>query len=140
MQAYMTKPRKRLLTYLQSHPDETISAGQISRELNGISVSAVYRNLSAMEEEGSVRRVSKQGSREVFYQYLDAGKCREHIHLSCKKCGKTFHMDAEQTEALVQSIAALDRFAVDRGDTVLYGVCEQCQLAPCGADTAEKDR
>ena len=136
MQAYMTKPRKRLLTYLQSHPDETLSAGQISQELDGISVSAVYRNLSAMEDEGSVRRVSKAGSREVLYQYLDAGKCREHIHLSCKKCGKTFHMDAEETEALVRSIAALDRFAVDRRETVLYGVCEQCQQEPGTADDA----
>ena len=131
MQAYMTKPRKRLLTYLQSHPDETLSAGQISQDLSEISVSAVYRNLSAMEEEGSVRRVSKAGSREVFYQYLDAGQCREHIHLSCKKCGKTFHMGQDETEELVKSIAALDRFAVDRSETVLYGLCEQCQQCPC---------
>ena len=138
MQAYMTKPRKRLLAYLQRHPDEALSAGQISQELDGISVSAVYRNLSAMENEGSVRRVSKNGSREVFYQYLDAGQCREHIHLSCKKCGKTFHMDAEQTEALVKTIAQLDRFAVDRGETVLYGVCENCQTTPESAETAEK--
>ena len=127
MQAYMTKPRKRLLTYLQSHPDETISAGQISQELNGISVSAVYRNLSALEQDGAVRKVAKSGSREVFYQFMKAEECKDHLHLSCKKCGKTFHMDEAETEALLGSIAKLDGFAVDRGDTVLYGVCEACQ-------------
>ena len=33
MQAYMTQPRKRLLTYLQSHAVETLTAGQISEGL-----------------------------------------------------------------------------------------------------------
>jgi Fe2+ or Zn2+ uptake regulation protein len=37
-------------------------------------------------------------------------------------------MNEAETEELVRSIAALDRFAVDRSETVLYGVCEDCQL------------
>ena len=68
MQAYMTQPRKRLITYLHSHADETLSAGQIAQDLPEISVSAVYRNLSALEQDGTVRKVAKSGSREVFYQ------------------------------------------------------------------------
>lgn len=127
MQAYMTQPRKRLMTYLHNHADETLSAGQIAGDLPEISVSAVYRNLSALEQEGAVRKVVKSGSREVFYRYVDAAACKSHLHLSCKKCGQTFHMDADETEELVRSIATLDKFAVDRADTVLYGVCEKCQ-------------
>lgn len=126
MQAYMTQPRKRLISYLHKHADETLTAGQISRELPEISVSAVYRNLSALEQDGTVRRVAKAGSREVFYQYMKAEECKDHLHLSCKKCGKTFHMDEDETEALLASIARLDGFTVDRGDTVLYGVCDSC--------------
>ena len=138
MQAYMTQPRKRLLTYLKDHRDETFSARQISDKLSEVSVSAVYRNLSALEQDGAVRRVSKTGSREVFYQYLAAEECRSHLHLSCKKCGKTFHMDAEETEDLVERIAALDKFALDRSETVLYGVCEACQQ-PGGCPKKEDD-
>ena len=139
MQAYMTQPRKRLLTYLKDHRDETFSAKQISDKLSEVSVSAVYRNLSALEQDGAVRRVSKTGSREVFYQYLAAEECRSHLHLSCKKCGKTFHMDAEETEDLVERIAALDKFALDRSETVLYGVCEACQQ-PGGCPKKEDDK
>ena len=139
MQAYMTQPRKRLLTYLKDHRDETFSAKQISDKLSEVSVSAVYRNLSALEQDGAVRRVSKAGSREVFYQYLAAEECRSHLHLSCKKCGKTFHMDAEETEDLVERIAALDKFALDRSETVLYGVCEACQQ-PGGCPKKEDDK
>ena len=127
MQAYMTQPRKRLLSYLHKHADETLSAGQIAEELPEISVSAVYRNLSALERDGAVRKVAKAGSREVFYQYMNAEKCRDHLHLSCKKCGKTFHMDEEETAVLLDSIARIDGFSVDRGDTVLYGTCEDCR-------------
>ena len=127
MQAYMTQPRKRLITYLHSHADETLSAGQIAQDLPEISVSAVYRNLAALEQDGTVRKMTKSGSREVFYQYMKAEECQAHLHLSCKSCGKTFHMDEAETEALLESIARLDGFTVDRGDTVLYGVCESCQ-------------
>ena len=126
MQAYMTQPRKRLLNYLHKHADETLSAAQISEDLPEISVSAVYRNLSALEQDGSVRKVAKNGSREVFYQYMKAEECRDHLHLSCKSCGKTFHLDEQETAALLDSIAKLEGFTVDRGDTVLYGICESC--------------
>ena len=137
MHAYMTQPRKRLLGYLQDHADETFSVGQISGELPEISVSAIYRNLAALTQEGSVRRVTKADSREVLYQYLAGEHCREHLHLNCKKCGKTFHMNARETEALVQTIAALDKFALDRSETVLYGICEQCQ--PAAETTPEQE-
>ena len=138
MQAYMTQPRRRLLNYLQSHADETLSAGQISGELPEISVSAVYRNLAALEKDGAVRRVTKAGSREILYQYLAGAQCREHLHLNCKKCGKTFHMDAEETEELVRAIAALDKFALDRSETVLYGLCEHCQETGPASEAAER--
>ena len=129
MQAYMTQPRKRLLNYLHSHADETLTAGQISQDLPEISVSAVYRNLSALEQDGAVRRVAKAGSREVFFQYREAEGCKDHLHLSCKKCGRTFHMDEAETAALVEAVAKLDGFAIDRSDTVLYGICNGCQEA-----------
>lgn len=127
MQAYMTQPRKRLITYLHNHADETLSAGQIAEDLPEISVSAVYRNLSALEQDGTVRKVAKSGSREVFYQYMKAEECRDQLHLSCKQCGKTFHMDEAETQALLDSIARVDGFTVDRSDTVLYGVCSDCK-------------
>lgn len=126
MQAYMTQPRKRLISYLHKHADETLTAGQIAEDLPEISVSAVYRNLSALEQDGTIRKLAKAGSREVFYQYMKAEECRDHLHLSCKKCGKTFHMDEAETQALLDSIARVDGFTVDQSETVLYGICENC--------------
>ena len=84
MPKYMTKQRKTLLDFLERHADEELSAKKIEAELSdsGVSISAVYRNLSDLEKEGKVRRISKSGSREVFYLYTDAHECRESLHLS----------------------------------------------------------
>ncbi len=129
MPKYMTKQRKTLLEYLEHHPDEELSAKIIESELSfsGVSISAVYRNLSDLEKEGKIRRVSKPGSREVFYMYTDAHDCRECLHLSCKKCGKTYHMDSRCADMLVNTLARNDDFVIDKSDTVLYGVCRDCK-------------
>ena len=67
---YSTRQRKALLAYLSRHPDELLSARQIAAALEQekISLSAVYRNLAQLEAEEKVRRSSKTGTREVYYQ------------------------------------------------------------------------
>ena len=87
----------------------------------------MYRNLAELESEGQIRRMSREGSREVYYQYTGSEACKDSLHLKCKKCGRTFHMDEEETRTLLDAIDRLEGFTVDRGDTVLYGVCQDCR-------------
>ena len=94
-----------------------------------ISKSAVYRNLSAMEAEGKVRRIVSGSSREIFYQYADAHACEGCLHLSCTKCGKTMHMQKQIADRLVDSVALSDKFSINKGETVIYGVCAECGKA-----------
>ncbi len=65
MAKYLTRQRKRLLTYLSEHTDEQMTARQIADALtaDNISISAVYRNLSALEEEGLLKRSVREGTR-----------------------------------------------------------------------------
>ena len=129
MPKYMTKQRKTLLQYLSLHADEKLSAKQIEADLSGegISISAVYRNLSELEREGKIRRVNQSGSREVFYQYTDGAHCKECLHLSCEKCGKTYHMNTQGAAMLIENLAQSDEFTIDKTSTVLYGVCKDCR-------------
>lgn len=129
MPKYMTKQRKTLLAFLEKHADVELSAKKIEAELcdQGVSISAVYRNLSDLEKEGKIRRISKSGSREVFYLYTDSHECRDCLHLSCKKCGKTYHMDTDGAEKLIEILAQNDDFTIDKSETVLYGVCKDCK-------------
>ncbi len=129
MPKYMTKQRKSLLAYLSLHADETLSARQIEAALSeeGISISAVYRNLAELEKDGKVRRVNQSGSREVFFQYTDGAHCKECLHLSCEKCGKTYHMNTQGAAMLIENLAQSDEFTIDKTSTVLYGVCKDCR-------------
>ncbi len=126
---YMTKQRKLLMDYLSEHTDETLSAGQIAEALSkkGISTSAIYRNLTVLEQEGKVRRSVKPGSQEAFYRYADDEHCQGHMHLSCLRCGRTVHVEEKETDALANRLAKNEGFALDRTDTVLYGICADCQ-------------
>ena len=129
MPKYMTKQRKALLNYLSMHADERLSAKQLEDALKseGISISAVYRNISELEREGKVRRVNNSGSREVFYQYADGAHCKDSLHLSCEKCGKTYHMNSAVAQTLIENLAQSDEFTIDKANTVLYGVCGDCR-------------
>ena len=128
MKQYETRQRKLLLTFLSAHADQSLSARAIADALavQGVSLSAVYRNLAALEAEGKVARVSVGGSRTVRFRYLAAEGCRAHLHLSCARCGKTIHMDIPATQRLVEAVKSETDFSVDRTVTVLYGLCGSC--------------
>ena len=129
MAKYMTKQRKLLLNYLSEHTDETLSAGQIAEALTDqrISASAIYRNLATLEQEGCLKRSAKPGSQEIYYRYADDERCRGHLHLSCLRCGKTMHLEEAETDTLAHHLAENEGFTLDRTDTVLYGICADCQ-------------
>ncbi len=129
MPKYMTKQRKLLLEYLSRHADEKLTARQIEQALSGegVSISAVYRNLSELEKDGRLRRVGQSGSREAVYQYADEAHCKDRLHLSCEKCGRTYHMNLPGAEMLINNLAQSDEFTIDKANTVLYGVCRECK-------------
>lgn len=129
MSKYMTRQRKALLDFLGAHADEPFSAREIAEALapEGVSLSAVYRNLASLESEGVLRRGGLNDAREATYQYIGAAACRDCLHLSCTKCGRTFHMSAGGAERLQQDALQSDEFHIDRGETVLYGVCRECR-------------
>ena len=129
MPDYKTQQRKVFLAYLSQHTDELLSARQIADALadEKISLSAVYRNLAQLEAEEKVRRSSKSGTREVYYQYLDAENCKGALHMSCVKCGRTFHMASGNAVLFAKHLAQSEQFTLDAADTVLYGTCADCR-------------
>ena len=130
MTNYTTRQRTALTQFLAAHPDESFSAAQIANALapQQISLSAVYRNLGALETQGTVCRTQQDGSREATYRYTQANGCKKHLHLSCSRCGRTFHMNVHTTDALVDSVTEATAFQIDRASTVLHGVCGECIL------------
>ena len=122
---YMTKRRKILMDYLISHTDEILPTSRIVEDHSDevISLSAIYRNLSALEKKGKLFCSVTPGSQELSYRYIGAEKCQDILHLSCLYCGKTAHMEQEDADLLARRLKSKEGFALDREGTVLYGIC-----------------
>ena len=129
MSKYITRQRKILLDFLSGHTDEDMTPRQIALALakDGISTSAVYRNLASLEDDGQVRRTAPQNSRDTYYRYIGADVCKEALHLSCIKCKKTYHMSVAGANTLAKDLVQNENFEIDKTTTVLYGLCKTCQ-------------
>lgn len=128
MSAYVTEQRRELMSFFKENPDKYFCAKDVARLLknSNISLSAIYRNLSRLEQDGYIARSIKEGTRESFYRWLEFENCRDCIHLSCTKCGDTFHMNKKASCDLLTTVSQKDGFFINRKKTVLYGICGKC--------------
>ena len=128
MANYNTRQRDLLLSYLSGHADEQLSVQKIISDLKAqkISASAVYRKLADLEQKKQIKRCTRENSRESFYQYINLPECKYSLHLSCRVCGKMFHMEQDEADRLIDSIAQKQGFLINRAETVLYGICRDC--------------
>lgn len=129
MLPYKTEQRKKLIKFFSEHADECFSASQIEKEFSSseISISAVYRNLSSLENEGYIKRVAKNGCREIFFRSVCSDECRKCIHLTCLVCGSTYHLANSASEKILEAVDLSDGFEISKNSTVLYGVCKKCR-------------
>lgn len=126
MKKYSTKQREELMAFFEEHPHKQFTAHEIAEALSeGISQSAVYRNLSELEKEGTIKRSIKEGCRESVYQYTKAEACKNAIHLACTKCGNIRHLDSKIAERIRKAAEEIDGFLI--GNACVYGVCGNCE-------------
>ncbi len=126
---YSTEQRNALLSFLSENPDKMFSAKQIFANFSGneISKSAIYRNIAELENEGKIKRCAKTGSREAFYQFVGCSDCKTHIHLSCQKCGKIFHLENSFAENIISVLEKNAGFELSKGESTLVGICKECK-------------
>ena len=124
---YNTEKRSEITAFLSENCDRAFSLEEICTAVlpSERGKSTVYRLVSKMCEEGSVRRLTEERSRHVTYQYLGCHRCSEHFHLKCRECGKMIHLDEGISHQLEKQILATESFLLDDG-AVLFGKCARC--------------
>ena len=131
---YKTAGRQRLLEFLQSHPDRQFPVDELAEELDrgreapsgGNRKSSLYRHLSELCDEGTVRKYRSDTQSAYVYQYVGQGDCTRHFHLKCQACGGLTHLECAVSEELLSHISTYHGFSVDSGRSILYGLCEAC--------------
>ena len=133
MAHYQTAQKKLLLDFLREHSRQAFTIEELAAALEGREhapgKSTLYRLMPLLVQEGRVKRFVRGTSRQFLYQMMGES-CRTHLHLKCSICGQMVHMDHEESLELVRMIDKKYHFSVSEGDTVLFGLCENCRTAP----------
>ena len=132
MAEYNTEQKRLLLEFLEENHDSSYTIEEISCALKarGASVgkSTVYRLMTKLVEEKSVKRQLTEGSRKAIYRITLDAHCHNHLHLQCVKCGKVLHLDEKTSDMLLDTVKKLNDFSVSEEDTVLMGKCAACAV------------
>ena len=140
MRPYKTEGKTRLLTFLQTHPDQQFTAEEIGAQLHRAAgeanpgtvptgQSSLYRQLAALCADGTVRKYRIEGQNSFVYQYMGETDCGHHFHLKCLACGRLVHLRCSMSQDLLGHIQEEHGFRVDSGRSILYGLCRACAQA-----------
>jgi len=134
MSHYHTEQKKLLSDFLHKNSDRAFTVEEICTRLRDQSGAAapgkstLYRLMTALVEEGSVKRFVRGNSRKFAYQLVGGEHCDAHLHLKCTDCGRLFHMKERDSDELLSKIRSLSNFSVNEEKTVLFGTCADCKI------------
>jgi Fur family ferric uptake transcriptional regulator len=129
MKNYMTAQRRLLLNFLEVHSEKQFSVDELNEALSseGISQSAIYRNIDKLAADGVIRRFTEGDGSRFLYQYVGGSECAAHLHLKCTKCGRIIHLDGDTSEAVINAALTKSGFIINKKDTMLLGLCRSCK-------------
>jgi len=98
-------------------PQEIFDAAQ--REVSGLGIATVYRNLKSLQQEGAVTSVELPGQPPRWELAGD----RHHHHFLCSTCDKLYEINAcpEDIKNLLPK-----GFTLEEHDILLRGQCNAC--------------
>ena len=107
---------------MSSHPTADAVYVEVRKEIPGISLGTVYRNLKLLAETGEVAPVAGSG---VLIRY--DGCTDNHHHFRCDSCGCVLDVEEPVDTELDRRVAAQMGLAIRCHSLVFHGLCEDCQ-------------
>ena len=117
-----SRQREAILDVLRStdtHPTANWIYERVREKIPNISLGTVYRNLSALAQNGDILSINVGDGFEHF-----DGDIKAHVHLSCKICKNI--IDAPLHDDTVSQIARKYKFVPKNAIYIANGICESC--------------
>ncbi len=106
------------------HPTAEEVYESVHEKFPHISKATVYRNLSALEEKGMIKRVPKLGSGSDRYDK----NTHPHFHAKCRNCGKIFDVALPLEDVMGKAkVMDDDGFALSSYQLIFEGICTDCR-------------
>jgi len=121
---YQTQQRRTLIDFFECAGGHELTIEEIIDGLGDEAPgkSTVYRLVKKLEEEGTLRRIIREGSGKTAFQLEGSECCAEHLHIKCVDCGLLLHLDRAAQDALAEKTG----FVIDDTRSMLYGKCARC--------------
>lgn len=119
-----SKQRKLILEVLRKskeHPSADWVYREVKREMPGISLGTVYRNLKLLQDIGEITEISCDGNEGRF-----DGNPHLHYHVTCGKCGKIKDVDNIILHDLEEKVGASTGFKITNHCVGFAGICNEC--------------
>ena len=128
---YVTASRKRILEFLKTNSNRTVTAADIDRYLkendSEVNITTIYRYLDKLATEGTVIKYVAEKGEKAAYQYVEMGhQCDTHLHMKCVKCGCIIHLECAFMDEISEHIRKDHGFMLQCKNSILYGTCKDC--------------
>ncbi len=111
----------KVLRNTKSHPNADWIYTEVRKEIPNISLGTVYRNLSKLSNDGTIRKFSAREGGDCF-----DGDISEHSHLLCDGCGKIVDVFTDYFEFLSNDVEQKTGACVSSYSLILSGTCADC--------------
>ena len=132
MAEYVTEQKRILKRILEENCDKAYTVDELYEKVKqtgcerSLGKSTIYRLITHLVEEGSVKRFAREKGRKSAYQIVMGEHCDCHLHLKCLDCGRLIHLDEGTSDELLSRVRTKSNFSVSEEATVLFGRCGEC--------------
>ncbi len=128
--AYQTRQQEAVASLFSKNQDTCLTAEEAYAALlsEGMDVgkTTVYRVITKLCERGVLRRYApRERGEAASYQHNPCAQ--SHMHIRCVSCGALAHLHCDEVEAFAAHLKGHHGFTLDEGQTILYGMCENCR-------------
>ena len=126
---YKTHQKKEILSWLQDHPHQHITAAELCAQMKKpIGMATVYRQLEKLVEAGMVMKYITGPNAPACFSYdLPVHHTAEVFHCRCEKCGTLFHVQCHELAGIARHLEEQHGFQLLSSRTVFNGICAACQ-------------
>ncbi|NOZ84967.1 MAG: transcriptional repressor [Deltaproteobacteria bacterium] len=113
---------KDVLSRVYSHPTAVELYEMVKKEMPGISLSTVYRNLERLASDGMALRLDTGKGPARF-----DGRTNDHYHIRCIRCGRVDDVPIDVDTSMISKVRDVSGYTVLGCNTEFYGLCPLCR-------------